>query len=401
MPRGVTIPRTGATAMLTSEGCAARRKRLWESLPEECDVLVITTPESLIYFANYVPSPFVFNTVESAAALVMRPDRAILVADNLVKPFLDRSWADEVLGPEWYTAKKSAPPRRERLASAVSDLLPAGRECRLGVESIGISLEDRPRLVVVDSVIRELRRSKDPDELAVIRRSVRAGEAAHTAALEQVVPGLTELDVFLLVQRAAARELGEQVLVYGDFVSGPRIATDRGGPPTARVIERGDLFLLDFSVVVDGYRADFTNTFVVGDRPTQRQAELAEICIEAFEVGESLLRPGIAASQVDAAIRQHFASHGVDAYFPSHSGHGLGLGHPEPPYLVPGSTEQLRAGDVIALEPGLYVPEVGGMRFERNYLITPHGHELLTRHHVGLAAPGRIGKGRALASVEL
>ena len=90
------------------------------------------------------------------------------------------------------------------------------------------------------------------------------------------------------------------------------------------------------------------------------------------------------AREIDAAVRGHFASHGMEAYFPSHSGHGLGLGHPEPPYLVPESDEILQAGDVVALEPGLYLPGVGGMRFERNYLITGEGHELLTRHRLGL-----------------
>ena len=174
--------------------------------------------------------------------------------------------------------------------------------------------------------------------------------------------------------------------MYGDFVSGPRCETERGGPPSRRVIERGDLFLLDFSVVVHGYRADFTNTFVVGDEPSPRQNELYEICMGVLEAGESLLRPGVEARQVDAAVRGHFASLAGDSYFPSHTGHGLGLGHPEPPYVVPESTETLQSHDVVALEPGLYVPGVGGMRFERNYHIddSVRGHEILTRHRLGL-----------------
>ena len=83
-------------------------------------------------------------------------------------------------------------------------------------------------------------------------------------------PGMTELDAYLMVQNAAISELGEQVVVYGDFASGPRCETDRGGPPTSRKIERGDLFLLDYSVIVCGYRGDFTNTFAVGADPNGR-----------------------------------------------------------------------------------------------------------------------------------
>jgi len=94
--------------------------------------------------------------------------------------------------------------------------------------------------------------------------------------------------------------------------------------------------------------------------------------------------PGRAGSAGRRRGAGHFAANGLDGHFPSHTGHGLGLGHPEPPYLVPESIETLQAHDVVALEPGLFLPAVGGMRFERNYLITDCGHEMLTRHQLGL-----------------
>jgi Xaa-Pro aminopeptidase len=372
--------------MLTPEGCDDRRRRLWDAVPEEVQALVVTSPEGLVYMANYAPSPFVFNTVESAAALILFRDRSILLGDNLLRASLDQSFVDEVIAPEWYTGKKSAPPRRQRLEEAVRERIPGIVGRRIGCESMGFSgLGVGPDAAfLLDPVIRGLRQRKDPDELLLIRKSARAGEAAHARALEQVEPGMTELDAYLIVQEAAARECGEPVLVYGDFPSGPRIATDRGGPPTRRKIERRDLLMLDFSVVVHGYRTDFTNTFVVGGGPSPRQMELYQICMGALEAGESLLRPGVHAREVDAAVRGHFRSHGLEAHFPSHAGHGLGLGHPEPPYLVPESDEILMEGDVIALEPGLYLPGVAGMRFERNYLIAGDGHELLTRHRLAL-----------------
>jgi Xaa-Pro dipeptidase len=94
------------------------------------------------------------------------------------------------------------------------------------------------------------------------------------------------------------------------------------------------------------------------------------------------LKPGTPARDIDAAVRGHFASLGLDQYFPTHSGHGLGLGHPEPPYFAPESSDTLEAGDVVALEPGLYVEGVGGMRYERTYLITPDGPETLSNHRI-------------------
>ena len=94
------------------------------------------------------------------------------------------------------------------------------------------------------------------------------------------------------------------------------------------------------------------------------------------------MRPEVPAARVDAGVRGHFASHGLEEHFTSHTGHGLG--HPEPPYLVAESIETLQPHDVVALEPGLYLPGVGVLRFERNYLISGGGHELLTRHRLGL-----------------
>ncbi len=114
----------------------------------------------------------------------------------------------------------------------------------------------------------------------------------------------------------------------------------------------------------------------------------SSLCAAALAAGERLLHRGVAARDVDRAVRGHFEQHGVASAFTSHTGHGLGLGHPEPPYLVPESTETLQLNDVVALEPGLYVPGVGGMRFERNYVITDGPPETLTRHRIGLTGAG-------------
>jgi Xaa-Pro aminopeptidase len=134
--------------------------------------------------------------------------------------------------------------------------------------------------------------------------------------------------------------------------------------------------------VLDGYRTDFTNTFAVGGRPTPEQRKLFDACVGAMKAGEGQLRASNPATYVDAAVRGHFKSLGLLDHFPHHSGHGIGLGHPEPPYFVPGSDEILVAGDVVTLEPGLYIEGVGGIRIERNYLITDGGFETLSKHEI-------------------
>ena len=153
-------------SMLTAEGCAGRRARLWQRLPEPCDALIITTPESLTYLANYVQSPFVFNSAEACAALVLWPDRAVLIGDNLTQPFLDQAHVDEVVCLDWYTGRKSAPLRRAVVVDAVADQFAGKLVRRLGIESLSIVSAPANRECNLDSVLRQLRRTKDDDELA-------------------------------------------------------------------------------------------------------------------------------------------------------------------------------------------------------------------------------------------
>ena len=380
--------------MLTGAGCATRRQRLWDAFPGPCDALILSDPQSLIYFANYAVSPFVFRACDAGAILVLRPGRATLVADSMVKPYLDRAHIDDVVAPVWYDAKHSAPHRRTKLMDVALGVLQSERLDRVGVEAASVpsgmieGLGAAPATVALETIIRKMRRAKDADEVALIRRSVAAGEAGFAAALRGLTPGMTELQAYLLVQNAAIEAAGEQVMVYGDFASGPRCETDRGGPPTARRIETGDLFLLDYSVIVHGYRADFTNTFAVGGGPTEAQCGLFRVCLEALTAAEAALKPGVPARAVDRAVRTVLDAHGLGHASPSHTGHGLGLSHPEPPYLVGESDETVEVGDVVAIEPGVYVPGVGGMRFERNYLVTPGGFECLTRHELTLDQAG-------------
>ena len=192
---------------------------------------------------------------------------------------------------------------------------------------------------------------------------------------------MTELDVYCGILSACIQAAGQAVIVYGDFAVSPGPAR-RGGPPTKQVIRPGDMLILDYSVVIANYRSDFTNTLVVGRDPTPEQQRLGDLCLAAMAAGEGQLRAGAACQAVYDAVRGAFAKEGMADHFPHHAGHGIGLSHPEAPFFVRHSNETLLAGDVVTLEPGLYVEHVGGIRIERNYLITPRGFETLSRHEI-------------------
>jgi Xaa-Pro aminopeptidase len=316
-----------------------------------------------------------------------------LVTDNMLGLYAEKAHVDHRIAAEWYNGRTSAGERQRVVVKAGKDAMRTREGARVGFDQMVPSelclylAGTRPRVTAtfINAAAWQLMRRKDPDEVAVLRRAIDAMEAAFTRAAAEIHHGMTELQAYALVSAVVNDRLGEQALVYGDFASGPR-TEEKGGPPTPRRVRKGELFLLDYSAVLYGYRADFTNTWIVDGEPAPRQRELAGFCLEAMAAGESLLKPGSRGRDIDAALRSIFANHGVLEHFPHHTGHGLGLGHPDPPYFTPESDDVLLEGDVVTLEPGLYVQGVGGMRFERNYLITPTGHELLTRHHVGLTS---------------
>jgi Xaa-Pro aminopeptidase len=377
--------------MLTADGCRARRARLWEALEPRPDWILLAEPRHLMYFASFYADPFIFRTQNALALLVLgRDGSSTLIVDNMLRAYGERAHVDRRVVADWYTGKGSAPERqsvlvtgglreiqqREGSAFAFDQMTPS---------AIVLHLSQRggPAPLSVNDAAARLMRRKEDDELAVLRRAIAAAEHGFVRAREGIHAGMSELHAYSLVSDAVLEHLGEQALVYGDFASGPR-AEAKGGQPTARVIERGDLFILDYSVVLYGYRGDFTNTWVIDGQPTTRQRELADACLAAMQAGESRLRPGTRGAEVHAALTDSFARASLADAFPHHSGHGIGLGHPDPPYFTPHSDDVIVERDVVTLEPGLYVQGVGGMRFERNYVIAADGFELLTHHTLGL-----------------
>lgn len=379
--------------MLTADGCRERRARLWAALEDKPDWILLSEPRHLMYFANFYATPFIFRTQNASALLLLGADgTSALLTDNMLAVYAEKAHVDVRLVAEWYNGRTSAPERQGVLVNAGIDAMKLRAGTRFGFDQMVASAlclhlaATRPgfRGSSINSTAAELMRRKDPDEIAVLRRTIGAMEEAFTVAAAEIHQGMTEMQTYAIVSGVVNERLGEQALVYGDFASGPR-TEEKGGPPTMRQVQRGDLFLLDYSAVLYGYRADFTNTWVVDGEPTSRPRELAAICLEAVTAGENLLKPGSGGRDIDAALRHVFRDHRVLEHFPHHSGHGIGLGHPDPPYFTPDSGDVLFEGDVVTLEPGLYAKGVGGMRFERNYLITATGFELLTRHRMGLS----------------
>ena len=363
--------------MLTAEGCRRRRERLWAKLdpPAESDYLLLADPTHLVYFANYWVDPISLGAGFPGYLMIRKDGHAKLLHENRAPKSTLLAHAEEQRSIPWYDGQTPGHgPRQLAVMSAVNPM------------RSGLRIHDRPGDPMASQLINtvtDMRRQKDPDEVAQLKTCMRVTEAGHSWARANVKAGMTELDVYAGINGACAAAAGMPVIVYGDFAVSPG-PERRGGAPTDRVLEAGDMLILDFSVVIQGYRSDFTNTLVVGGKPTPDQQQLYQLCMDAMAAGEKELRAETPCLTVYHAVRSVFEKAGVADAFPHHAGHGLGITHPEDPYLVRGATQTLLTGDVITLEPGLYIQGIGGIRIEHNYLITPAGYERLSNHTIAL-----------------
>ncbi len=361
--------------MLTADGCRARRERLWKTVAGQVDVpvLVLADPIHLRYLANFHVDPFSLGA-DFGGLLVVRPDgSATIHHDKRLPESVQHAHVDERVIASWYDGQTAGTgPRRLALRAAVEQNGGRIHDCLCD-----------PLGRIVTEAIGELRRRKDPDEAELLRTCVRATEAGHAWARKNIRAGLSELEVYNGVFAACSLAAGQAVICYGDFAVSPGSAR-RGGPPTAQILRNGDTFILDFSVIIGGYRSDFTNTICVGGTPSQEQLRLFDECVKAMAAGEAKLKAGVTCQTVYDAVRGSFELAGLAEHFPHHAGHGLGISHPEAPFFVRHSSETLVAGDVVTLEPGLYVDGVGGIRIEHNYLVKDAGFERLSQHEIAL-----------------
>lgn len=228
-----------------------------------------------------------------------------------------------------------------------------------------------------ESLIAALRMRKDAAEIAAMRQAVAIAERTLTGALPLIRSGLSERDL--------AREITAQLLRHGCdpelpfqpiVASGPNSANPHAAP-SDRLLEEGDLLILDWGANNGGYFSDLTRTFVIGWADPELE-RIAGVVSQANEAGRAAVRPGVAASAVDRAARQVIEDAGYGEYFIHRTGHGLGLEVHEEPYIYAGNPMTLEPGMTFTIEPGIYLPGRGGVRVEDNVVVTDEGAETLS-----------------------
>jgi Xaa-Pro aminopeptidase len=230
--------------------------------------------------------------------------------------------------------------------------------------------------VPTTGVVDELRRVKDAVEVAAIQKATEISDRVFLEVVEMISPNVTELDIAAEIsfrqRRYGAERDGFDILVAG----GERAAFPHARA-SARKFHRHELVILDFGCVVQGYTSDLTRTVHMG-RPSRRAKDLHRVVLEAQEEAIAAVRAGMRASDLDAIARKRIQKAGWGRWFSHALGHGLGMQIHEAPRVSSLSTEHLLAGDVITIEPGVYIPGYGGVRIEDDVLVLHDGCRVFT-----------------------
>ncbi len=232
-------------------------------------------------------------------------------------------------------------------------------------------------LLPVAGELDDLRRVKSAAELVAIEKSCTLASEALEQLLPMIRPGVTErslaLELEILMKRAGAEEKAFDFIV----AAGERGALPHGHP-TERVLAAGELVTIDFGARLHGYHSDETVTMAVGSADG-RQREIYGVVKEAHDLAMAAVRPGAGCRELDGIARDHIARCGFGAYFGHGLGHGVGLEIHEKPTLSPRSEQKLAEGMVVTIEPGIYIPDWGGVRIEDTVVVTATGCRPLTK----------------------
>lgn len=354
------------------DACLLRQERLRRSFSQaEIDALLVSTEKDIRYLTGFIGHD---------SLLLIHADGAAIISDARYDEFLN-PWRDagaEALG-------KVVMGTRHRLEETVRSLCEASRLKRLGVQAEHMTLLRKTKLsaalsgaslVETTGLVATLRMKKDAMEVATIRRAIGIQQDALAAVLDELELGMSETQFcaaleFEMKSRGASGPSFDAIIGAGANSSVPHHLT---GQTTIRE----GVLLVDWGAAVDGYHADLTRTFGVGSMPAKIR-EIYAIVLEAQLAAIDAIAPGKVCAEIDAVARKIISDAGYGEQFGHGLGHGLGMDTHEPPFFNSLQTDVvLEPGMVMTVEPGIYLPGVGGVRIEDDVLVAEGGAEVLS-----------------------
>jgi Xaa-Pro aminopeptidase len=337
-----------------------------ELAERELDALLVTGLVNVRYLTGFTGS--------NAAAVVGVGRRTFLTDFR----YLSQS-AEQV--PDWDREIAS-----NDLLAGAARTLEDGAPLRLGFDDADLSvkafdhlreaLDEGIELVPAGGLVEELRAVKDAEEVERIRAAAKLADDALREVLERGLAGRTEREVALDLE-FTQRRLGAQGISFPPIVASAEHGALPHAVPRDVVIAEGTLVVVDWGAVLDGYASDCTRTFATGELDP-RDREVYDLVARAQEEALAAVRPGPTGREVDAVAREIISAAGHAEHFGHGLGHGVGLEVHEGPRLATTSTARLQPGNVVTVEPGVYVPGAVGVRIEDLVVVTEDGHDVLS-----------------------
>lgn len=343
------------------------QNKFYEILKSKNDCVIITSPENRRYFTSFNSSDgFLVITVDEATFFT--DSRYIEAAQKQItacEAVLLRRVSETIVP---YLKEKNIENiylETERLTVAeLNSLKKAFDFCKVEAKE------------EVDEIINKARAVKTDYEVDCIKKAQKIAEDAFSHILTFIKEGVTEKEIaleldFYMLKNGAEAVSFETIAVSGKNSSMPH------GVPTDKKIENGDFITMDFGAVYNGYHSDMTRTVIVG-KPTEKQKEVYETVLKAQKSALEVLKNGVTGFDADKVARDIIENAGYKENFGHGTGHGVGIEIHESPNLSPYSKATLETGNVVTVEPGIYIPDEFGVRIEDMALITEDGYINLT-----------------------
>ncbi len=359
----------------------ARRQLLQEKLRRgKIDVLLVSRPENRRYLSGYTARDHGVGE-SSGALLVFARGTTHLLTDSRYE-LQARQETD--LPVSVY---------RRGLIKLLERLVPESRGNRLAFESHHTLHADSLRLselaeklrislVPVSGLIEKQREIKSDGEIELIRRSVRLNEAIFRKVFGSLAAGMTEIDIALTIE-TAMRRAGAEGPSFETIVAAGENSARPHAVPSNRPIARREPVTIDMGLILAGYCSDMTRSFTF-DTPDERFRTVQRVVRTAQQAGIAAIREGTTMKAVDRAARAVIESAGYGGYFGHSLGHGVGLAVHEAPSLSARSRRKLKAGMIVTVEPGIYLPGWGGIRLENMIVVRKNDAEILNEDHTWL-----------------
>ncbi|WP_010678413.1 M24 family metallopeptidase [Bacillus timonensis] len=335
----------------------------------------VTSTPNVFYLTNFYTDPH----ERLLGLFVFQNEEPILICPNMeITQARKAGWEYEIIGYSdtdnpWELIQNSLSKRNVTVSTLALE------KEHLTVERFEqiTKLFPSSSFVSAEEKLHTLRMIKDEKEVSILQEAAKFADYGVEVGVQAIAEGKSELDVLATIEFELKKKGIRQMSFDTMVLTGVKTAAPHG-KPGLETIKKGDLVLFDLGVVLDGYCSDITRTVAFGEI-SEKQREVYETVLNAQLAAVDACKPGIRVGDIDRKARSIISDAGFGEYFTHRIGHGLGIDVHEFPSMNETNDLLLQKGMVFTIEPGIYVPEIGGVRIEDDMIITADGAETLTK----------------------